>query len=42
MTDYNILDGVKALFLVFIFQSDLLAKEFGRVRYRLELYDMER
>ena len=26
----------------FIFQSDLLAKEFGRVRYRLELYDVAR
>ena len=25
-----------------MFQSDLLAKEFGRVRYRLELYDMAR
>ena len=24
------------------FQSDLLAKEFGRVRYRLELYDIAR
>ena len=25
-----------------VFQSDLLAKEFGRVRYRLELYDVAR
>ena len=25
-----------------MFQSDLLAKEFGRVRFRLELYDMAR
>ena len=27
---------------VCVFQSDLLAKEFGRVRYRLELYDVAR